>query len=228
MATSIPPHNLREVCNALIKVIDDPEVSIPELCEIVPGPDFPTGGMICGRYGIRQAYATGRSTIVLRAHIDVEETGRKSRLVVRDIPFQQARDRVVEKIAELVRNEKIKGISAIRDESDLKEPVRLIIEIKQNSDPHVVLNQLYQFSTLQESFSLILLALVDGKPRELNLKEMLQEFIRHRVTVIRRRTQYLLGAARWPISIGSSRSSDRVAHKPKPRSDSWGSSAPPP
>jgi DNA gyrase subunit A len=196
MATSIPPHNLREVCNALVKVIDDPEVSIPELCEIIPGPDFPTGGMICGRYGIRQAYATGRSTIVVRAHVDVEESGRKTRLVVRDIPFQQARDRVVEKIAELVRNEKIKGISAIRDESDLKEPVRLIIEIKQNSDPHVVLNQLYQFSPLQESFSLILLALVDGKPRELNIKELLQEFIRHRVTVIRRRTQHLLGAAR--------------------------------
>ncbi len=196
MATSIPPHNLREVCNAIIKVIDDPEVSIPELCEIIPGPDFPTGGMICGRYGIRQAYATGRSTIVLRAHVDVEEQGRKSRLVVRDIPFQQARDRVVEKIAELVRSEKIKGISAIRDESDLKEPVRLIIEIKQNSDPHIVLNQLYQFSSLQESFSLILLALVDGKPRELNIKELLQEFIRHRVTVIRRRTQHLLGAAR--------------------------------
>ncbi len=196
MATSIPPHNLREVCNAIIKVIDDPEVSIPELCEIIPGPDFPTGGMICGRYGIRQAYATGRSTIVLRAHVDVEEQGRKSRLVVRDIPFQQARDRVVEKIAELVRSEKIKGISAIRDESDLKEPVRLIIEIKQNSDPHIVLNQLYQFSSLQESFSLILLALVDGKPRELNIKELLQEFIRHRVVVIRRRTQHLLGAAR--------------------------------
>ncbi len=196
MATSIPPHNLREVCNAIVKVIDDPEVSIPELCEIIPGPDFPTGGMICGRYGIRQAYATGRSTIVLRGHVDVEEQGRKSRLVVRDIPFQQARDRVVEKIADLVRSEKIKGISAIRDESDLKEPVRLIIEIKQNSDPHVVLNQLYQFSPLQESFSLILLALVDGKPRELNIKELLQEFIRHRVTVIRRRTQHLLGAAR--------------------------------
>ena len=196
MATSIPPHNLREVCNAIIRVIDDPEVSIPELCEIIPGPDFPTGGMICGRYGIRQAYATGRSTIVLRAHVDVEEEGRKTRLVVRDIPFQQARDRVVEKIADLVRGDRIKGISGIRDESDLKEPVRLVIEIKQNSDPHVVLNQLYQFSPLQESFSLILLALVDGKPRELNIKELLQEFIRHRVTVIRRRTQHLLGAAR--------------------------------
>jgi DNA gyrase subunit A len=196
MATSIPPHNLREVCNALIKVIDDPEVSIPELCDIIPGPDFPTGGIICGRYGIRQAYTTGRSTIVVRSHVDIEEDGRKSRLVVRDIPFQQARDRVVEKIADLVRSDKIKGISGIRDESDLKEPVRLVIEIKQNSDPNVVLNQLFQFSPLQESFSIILLALVDGKPRELNIKELLQEFIRHRFTVIRRRTQFLLSSAR--------------------------------
>ena len=196
MATSIPPHTLREICNALVKVIDDPEVSIAELCDIVPGPDFPTGGIICGRYNIRQAYMTGRSTIVVRGHVDIVEDGRKSKLIVRDIPFQQARDRVVEKIADLVRSEKIKGISAIRDESDLKEPVRLVIEIKQNADPNVVLNQLFQFSPLQESFSIILLALVDGKPRELNLKEMLQEFIRHRVTVIRRRTQHLLGAAR--------------------------------
>jgi DNA gyrase subunit A len=159
MATSIPPHNLREVCNGLIRLIDDPETTVSELCEIIPGPDFPTGGIICGRYNIRQAYATGRSTIVVRAHVDVEEQGRKARLVVRDIPFQTARDRVVEKIAELVRSDKIKGISAIRDESDLKEPVRLVIEIKQNSDPHVVLNQLFQFSPLQESFSIILLAL---------------------------------------------------------------------
>ena len=196
MATSIPPHNLREVCNALLRVIDNPEVSVAELCDIIPGPDFPTGGIICGRYNIRKAYMTGRSTIIVRSHVDIVEEGRKSKLIVRDIPFQQARDRVVEKIAELVRSDRIRGISGIRDESDLKEPVRLVIEIKQNSDPNVVLNQLFQFSPLQETISIILLALVDGKPRELNLKEILQEFIRHRVTVIRRRTQYLLGAAR--------------------------------
>lgn len=195
MATSIPPHNLREVCAGLIKVIEDPDVSISELCQIIPGPDFPTGGIICGRYSIRQAYNTGRSTIIVRAKVDVEE-GKKARLIVREIPFQQFRDRVVEKIADLVRGDRIKGISAIRDESDLKEPVRIVIEIKQNQDPYVVLNQLYQFSSLQETFSIILLSLVDGKPRELNIKEMLQEFIRHRVTVIRRRTQFLLGAAR--------------------------------
>jgi DNA gyrase subunit A len=195
MATSIPPHNLREVCTALIRVIEDPEVSIPELNEIIPGPDFPTGGIICGRFAIRQGYTTGRSTIVLRAKVDVEE-GKKSRLIIREIPYQQFRDRVIERIADLVRSEKIKGISAIRDESDLKEPVRIVIEIKQNSDAHVVLNQLYQFSSLQESFSINMLALVDGKPRELSIKELLQEFIRHRVTVIRRRTQFLLASAR--------------------------------
>lgn len=196
MATSIPPHNLREVCEALIRVIDEPEVSILELCQIIPGPDFPTGGIICGRYGIRQAYMTGRSTIVLRARASIEEVKNRSRIIIHEIPFQQFRDRVIEKIAELVRSDRIKGISGIRDESDLKEPVRMVIDIKQGHDADIVLNQLYQFSPLQDTFSMIFLALVDGKPRELNLKEILQEFIRHRVTVIRRRTQFLLSRAR--------------------------------
>ena len=196
MATSIPPHNLREVCEALIRVIDEPEVSILELCQIIPGPDFPTGGIICGRYGIRQAYMTGRSTIVLRARASIEEVKNRSRIIIHEIPFQQFRDRVIEKIADLVRTDRIKGISGIRDESDLKEPVRLVIDIKQGHDADIVLNQLYQFSPLQDTFSMIFLALVDGKPRELNIKEILQEFIRHRVTVIRRRTQFLLSRAR--------------------------------
>jgi DNA gyrase subunit A len=196
MATSIPPHNLREVCEALVRVIDEPEVSIEELCEIIPGPDFPTGGVICGRYAIRQAYRTGRSTIIVRARTSITEERNRSRIIVHEIPFQQQRDRVVERIAQLVREQRIKGISAIRDESDLKEPVRLVIEIKQGHDPDVVLNQLYQFSSLQDSFSMIFLALVDGKPRELNIKELLQEFLRHRVSVIRRRTQFLLARAR--------------------------------
>ncbi len=196
MATSIPPHNLREVCAGLVKLIDDPDVSIHELCDIITGPDFPTGGIICGRYGIRQAYLTGRSTIVIRARTTIEEVKNRSRIIIHEIPFQQFRDRVMEKIAELVRGDRIKGISAIRDESDLKEPVRIIVEIKQGHDPNVVLNQLYQFSQLQDTFSMIFLALVDGKPRELNIKEMLQEFVRHRVIVIRRRTQFLLNRAR--------------------------------
>ncbi len=197
MATSIPPHNPTEICDALIRLIDDPDVSIDELMEIVPGPDFPTGGIICGRAGIRRGYKTGRSTIVVRARCTIEESkGSRSRIIVSEIPFQQYRDRVIEKIASLVNGDKIKGISGIRDESDLKEPVRLVIELKRDADPEVVLNQLYQFSPLQDTFSVILLALVDGKPRELTLKELLQEFIRHRVTVIRRRTQFLLARAR--------------------------------
>jgi DNA gyrase subunit A len=196
MATSIPPHNLREVCSAIVALVDNPNLSLEELLEIIPGPDFPTGGIICGRYGIRQGYLTGRSTIVVRARTRIETVRNRSRIIVNEIPFQQFRDRVIERIADLVSSGRIKGISGIRDESDLREPVRLVIDIKQGHDADVVLNQLYQFSPLQDSFSLIFLALVDGKPRELNIKEMLQEFIRHRVTVIRRRTQFLLARAR--------------------------------
>lgn len=196
MATSIPPHNLREVCAGVMALVENPDISIDELMDIVPGPDFPTGGIICGRYGIRQGYRTGRSTVVVRARTEIETIKNRTRIVVKEIPFQQFRDRVIERIAGLVSTGKIKGISGIRDESDLKEPVRLVIDIKQGHDADIVLNQLYKFSPLQDTFSVIFLALVDGKPRELNLKEMLQEFVRHRVEVIRRRTQFLLGRAR--------------------------------
>lgn len=197
MATSIPPHNLREICDALIRVIDEPTVSIDELLEIVPGPDFPTGGIVCGRSGIRRGYHTGRGTIVVRARAFIEEYGKgRHRIVVTEIPYQQARDRVEERIAQLVNDDRIKGISAIRNESDLKEPVRLILELKRDADPDVVLNQLYEFSPLQDTFSIIFLALVDGKPRTLTFKELLEEFIRHRANVIRRRTQFLLNRAR--------------------------------
>ncbi|GAB5402471.1 MAG: DNA gyrase subunit A [Aureliella sp.] len=196
MATSIPPHNLREVCMGVMALVDNPDISIDELMEIIPGPDFPTGGIICGRYGIRQGYRTGRSTVVVRARTEIETVKNRTRIVVKEIPFQQFRDRVIERIAGLVSTGKIKGISGIRDESDLKEPVRLVIDIKQGHDADIVLNQLYKFSPLQDTFSIIFLALVDGKPRELNLKEMLQEFVRHRVEVIRRRTQFLLARAR--------------------------------
>ncbi|MFH1268600.1 MAG: DNA gyrase subunit A, partial [Planctomycetota bacterium] len=151
MATSIPPHNLGEICDALVKVIDDPDVSVDELLEIVPGPDFPTGGVICGRNGIRRGYHTGRSTIVVRARCRIEELhGNRSRIVVTEIPYQQARDRVEERIAALVNDGRIAGISNIRNESDLKEPVRLVLELKRDADPDIVLNQLYQFSPLQD------------------------------------------------------------------------------
>ncbi|MDD4785646.1 MAG: DNA gyrase subunit A, partial [Pirellulales bacterium] len=196
MATSIPPHNLGEVCSGLIRLIDDPNVSIDELLEIIPGPDFPTGGIICGRSGIRRGYYTGRGTVVVRARAHIEEMERGYRIVVTEIPYQQARDRVEERIAALVNEGRIPDIRAIRNESDLDEPVRLILELKRDADPEIVLNQLYKFSPLQDTFSLILLALVDGKPRVLSLKGILEEFLRHRVTVIRRRTQFLLAKAR--------------------------------
>jgi DNA gyrase subunit A len=197
MSTSLPPHNLGEICDALIKLIDEPEVSIDELLEIVPGPDFPTGGVICGLSGIRQGYHSGRSTIVVRARVRVEEFGQnRRRIVVTEIPYQQARDRVEERIAAQVNEGKIPGIAASRNESDLKEPVRLVLELKRDADPDVVLNQLYQFTPLQDSFSLIFLALVDGKPRVLSFKELLEEYLRHRATVIRRRTQFLLAKAK--------------------------------
>jgi DNA gyrase subunit A len=196
MATSIPPHNLVEVCDALIAVIDEPNISVDELLEIIEGPDFPTGGVICGRTGIRRGYHTGRGTITVRARARIEEDQRRKRIVVSEIPYQQFRDRVIERIAALVNEGRISGISGIRDESDLKEPVRLVIDLKRDADPDVVLNQLYQFSPLQDSFSIILLALVDGKPRLMSIKGLLDEFIRHRVIVIRRRTQHLLSGAR--------------------------------
>ncbi|MEX2121235.1 MAG: DNA gyrase subunit A [Pirellulales bacterium] len=197
MATSIPPHNLGEICEATIRIIDQPDVSIDELMEIVPGPDFPTGGIICGRTGLRKGYYTGRGNIVVRARCRIEEVGKnRQRIVVNEVPYQQARDRVEERIAQLVNEDRIKGISAIRNESDLKEPVRLVLEIKRDADAEIVLNQLYQFSPLQDTYSLIFLALVDGKPRTLSFKELLEEFIRHRLAVIRRRTQFLLSRAR--------------------------------
>ena len=196
MSTSIPPHNLSEVCQALMRLIDEPHVSVDELMEIIPGPDFPTGGILCGTAGIRRAYYTGQGKVIIRARARIEEEKKRKRIVVSEIPYQQTRDRVVERISQLVHDERIKGIHDLRDESDLEEPVRLIIELKKDADADVVLNQLYQFSPLQETFSIILLALVDGKPRLLSLKELLEEFLRHRVTVIRRRTQFLLSKAR--------------------------------
>ena len=197
MATSIPPHNMGEICDCVVKIIDDPGVSIDELLEICPGPDFPTGSTICGRSGIRRGYHTGRGTVLLRATAKIEEMkNNRSRILISDIPYQQTRDNVEERIADMVNEGKIEGISNIRNESDLKEPVRLILELKRDADPDVVLNQLYQYTPLQSTFSLNFVALVDGKPRTLSFKEMLEEFLRHRMTVIRRRTQFLLDRAK--------------------------------
>ena len=199
MATSIPPHNLGEVCDALDMVIDEPDCSITQIMTVLPGPDFPTGGTICGRSGIIKSYQTGRSTIAVRAKCEILPIPKKKnrfKIVVNELPYQQTRDGVVEKIANLVKTDRVKGISGIRDLSDLKEPVKLEIEIKSDADADVVLTQLYKYSPLQTSFSMNFMALVDGKPRELSIKDFLTEFLRHRITVIRRRTQFLLARAR--------------------------------
>ena len=199
MATSIPPHNLAEVCGSVVRLIDDPEITIDELIEEMPGPDFPTGGVICGEAGIRQGYLTGRSTVVLRAKTEFTTEKTNDVIVVSEIPYLETRDRIREKLEVLVRDERIKGIARIVDLTDRNVPpwqVRLHIVLKRDADREVVLNQLFQFSPLQSTVSLILLALVGGRPQVLSVKRLLEEFLRHRVDVIRRRTEFLLSEAR--------------------------------
>ena len=198
MATEIPPHNLKEVCDAAIRVIDEPSVGVIDLMELLPGPDYPTGGIICGRGGIREGYLTGRGRVTLRARAHVHTEGRLNQIIITEVPFQQTRNRLAEQIGDLVKSERIKGISAIRDESSQRggEPVRLVIDLKRDADPDTVLNQLYKFSPLERTASIILLALVDGRPRLLTIKELIECFLKHRVEVIRRRTQYMLRKAK--------------------------------
>src|SRR5262245_28229837 len=192
MATSIPPHNLAEACSAVILLIDKPECTFDELLEVMEGPDFPTGGIICGRSGIRNGYVGGRSTITLRARTHFETEKNADVIVVTEIPYMETRDRVREKLEQLVRDDKIDGISRIVDLTDRKTPdwqVRLHIVLKRDADRDVVLNQLFEFSPLQSTVSVILLALVGHRPQTLSMKQLLQEFLRHRVDVLRRRTR---------------------------------------
>jgi DNA gyrase subunit A len=199
MATSIPPHNLGETCGAVIRLIDDPDLSLDELLDEIPAPDFPTGGVICGRLGIRQGYMTGRSTLTLRARTHYETEKNADVIVVTEIPYLETRDRIREKLELLVREDRIKGISRIVDLTDRTLPewqVRLHIVLKRDADKEVVLNQLFEYSPLQATFSVILLALVGSRPQTLSLKQMLQEFLRHRVDVLRRKTEFQLAEAR--------------------------------
>src|SRR4051794_21310324 len=193
MATSIPPHNLGEVCDAVVALIDNPAITVDELISHIPAPDFPTGGTICGRWGARQAYETGRGKVIVRAKYEIEEhnDGRSS-IIFTEIPYQLTKENLLKKLAELVNDNRITGVTDVKDESGRKEPVRVVVKVKRGEDANVVLNQLFQFSPLQDSFGIIMLALVDGRPRTLPLKEMLRLFVEHRVTVIRRRTQFLL------------------------------------
>ncbi|MGE0564441.1 MAG: DNA gyrase subunit A [Pseudolabrys sp.] len=196
MATNIPPHNLGEIVDASIALIDKPDISIDELIAIVPGPDFPTGGIILGRDGIHAAYKTGRGSIVMRGKVDTE-TVRKEReaFVITEIPYQVNKAAMVERIAELVREKKIDGVADLRDESD-RDGYRVVIELKREAVPDVVLNQLYRFTPLQTSFGANMVALEGGRPQVMTLKDMLASFVNFREEVISRRTKFLLGKAR--------------------------------
>ncbi len=196
MATNIPPHNLGEVIDACIAYLDNPAITIEELIEIVPGPDFPTAGLILGRAGIRSAYHKGRGSIVMRGRVAVE-TVRKEReaLIISEIPYQVNKSTMIERIAELVREKRIEGISDVRDESD-RQGYRVVIELKRDAVPEVVLNQLYRFTTLQSTFGANMVALNGGRPEQLNLKDMIHAFTQFREVVVSRRTKFLLGKAR--------------------------------
>ncbi|WP_244470661.1 DNA gyrase subunit A [Microvirga massiliensis] len=196
MATNMPPHNLGEVIDGCIALIDNPEITTEELIEFIPGPDFPTGGLILGRAGVRQAYATGRGSIIMRAKSTVEEV-RKEReaIVFTEIPYQVNKASLVERIAELVREKKIEGISDLRDESD-RDGMRIVVELKRDAMAEVVLNQLYRFTALQQSFGANMVALNGGRPEQMNLKDLLHAFVDFREEVVSRRTKYLLAKAR--------------------------------
>lgn len=196
MATNIPPHNLGEVIDGLVMMIDNPETTLKDLMTAIKGPDFPTGGLILGQEGIRQAYTTGRGVVKMRAQAHVEKMSNgKNRILVTEIPYQVNKARLIERIAELVRDKAIDGITDLRDESDRKG-MRIVIELRRDVNPDVVLNQLYKHTQLQETFGIIMLALVDGRPRVLNLHEVLHYYLEHQKEVIVRRTKFELAKAK--------------------------------
>ena len=196
MATSIPPHNIGEICKAILAIIEKPDVEVRDLLKIVKGPDFPTGGLICGRKGIVDGYTTGRGNITVRARAHTEDVrGGRSNIVITEIPYGQIKTRIIERIADCVKDGVIEGISDVRDESD-REGMRLVIELKREAPPDVVLNNLFKHTPLQDTFSIINISLDKGRPRTMNLKEMLVAYKNHRIEVIRRRTLYLLKKAR--------------------------------
>ena len=196
MATNIPPHNLTEVINGIIKIIDEDNISDEDLMKVIKGPDFPTGGIILGREGIKQAYTTGRGKIIVRAETEIEEleNGRQ-RIIVKSLPYQVNKAKLIEYIASLVKDKKIEGISELRDESDRNDKVRIVIGLKRDANAQVVLNHLYKNTQLQDSFGIIMLALVNGEPKILTLRQCLDNYIDHRKTVILRRTQFDLDKA---------------------------------
>ncbi|MCK5023232.1 MAG: intein-containing DNA gyrase subunit A, partial [Candidatus Aenigmarchaeota archaeon] len=196
MATNIPPHNLNEVANGIFATIENPEITIEELMEHIRGPDFPTAAMILGRPGIIQAYTTGKGSIRMRGRSEVvKRTGDKERIIITELPYQVNKARLIESIATLARDKKIRGITNIRDESN-KEGMRVIIDVSRGNPAEVVLNNLYKQTQLQSTFGVTLLSLVDNVPRVLNLKEMIVEFIKHRKSVVTKRTKFELKKAK--------------------------------
>ncbi len=195
MATNIPPHNMGEVIDGTLMLLENPDATVDELMQVIKGPDFPTGGLVLGRTGIEQAYRTGRGVIKMRAkaHIETMSNG-KPRIIVTELPYQVNKARLIEKIAELVRDKSIEGITDLRDESD-RDGMRIVIELRRDCNAKVVLNQLYKHTQLQDSFGVIMLALVDGRPRVLTLKEVLSYYVKHQEDVITRRTKYELAKA---------------------------------
>ena len=196
MATNIPPHNLREVVDGIIKIIDEDNVTNEDLMQIIKGPDFPTGATILGIEGIKQAYTTGKGKITMRAEAEIEEmSGNRQRILVTSLPYQVNKAKLVKNISDLVKEKKVEGISEVRDESDRKEKTRVVIELKRDANAQVILNQLYKHTQMQETFGAIMLALVDGEPKILTLKEMLECYINHRKEVVLRRTKFDLDKA---------------------------------
>lgn len=200
MATNIPPHNLRELIEATKLVLDNPQTSIQEIMQVMPAPDFPTGGVICGYRGIKEAYHTGRGKIILRGVINVEEKDGREKLVVDEIPYNVNKSRLIEQIAELSNNKSVTGISDLRDESD-KSGMRIVIELKRGEIPDVIINQLYKFTDLQVTFGCNMLALDKGLPRTMNIKQLIGSWVDHRIEVVRRRTRYELQKAEARVHI---------------------------
>jgi DNA gyrase subunit A len=202
MSTNIPPHNLGELVDAVVAQIKDPDISLDELMKYLPGPDFPTGGFICGKEAIREAYATGRGIIKVRARARIERQKKSDResIIITEIPYQVNKAKLIERIADLVKDEKIEGISDIRDESD-REGIRIVIELKRGDNPGVILNQLYKHTPMDTSFGIIMLALVRNQPKVLPLKDLIAQFIEHRKEVVTRRTQFELRKAEERLHI---------------------------
>lgn len=195
MATNIPPHNLNEVIDAIVTLIDNEDATIDDLMEDIKGPDFPTGAFILGKKGIESAYRTGRGRVQMRAVAEIEENSKgRSRIIVTEIPYQVNKARLIEKIVELVRDKVIEGISDLRDESD-RDGMRIVIEVKRDANPNIIINNLYKHTQMQATFGIIMLALVDGEPRVLNLKEVLTHYLNHQIEIITRRTQFDLNKA---------------------------------